>query len=130
GSATAGEAYAGERWHLQFNGETNLTIAIPILQDTVPECDENFSLVLFNPDGSTELGGISAAFVTIHNYDSGQSAVRYVNAANLSPAAPYTNWATAAITIQDAVDAAVAGDGVSVTKGVYAPGGSGAAGGV
>ncbi len=41
-----------------------------------------------------------------------------------SDAAPYTNWATAARTIQAAVDAATTGDVVWVTNGVYAAAGT------
>ena len=47
---------------------------------------------------------------------------RYVSAGNLAAAAPYTNWATAAATIQDSVDRADAGDTIWVTNGVYETG--------
>ena len=46
----------------------------------------------------------------------------YVDVNNGSPSAPYTSWATAANTIQDAVDAATGGDNVLVTDGVYSVG--------
>ena len=39
---------------------------------------------------------------------SAPAAIRYVNVNSASPALPYTNWTTAAKTIQAAVDAAMA----------------------
>jgi hypothetical protein len=53
----------------------------------------------------------TSAFAGAHYVD--------VNSTNATP--PYTSWATAATNIQDAVEAAVAGDEVVVTNGVYSP---------
>lgn len=63
------------------------------------------------------LGGTLALGVLTSTADT-----RYADLNNPNPAAPYTNWATAALTIQDAVDASADGDTILVTNGVYATG--------
>ena len=53
-----------------------------------------------------------------------QNADHYVNEQNLTPAFPYETWATAATSIQLAVDAARAEDHVWVEEGLYSTGGA------
>lgn len=48
------------------------------------------------------------------------AATHYVSVISANPTSPYTNWATAATNIQQAVNASAAGDLILVTNGVYA----------
>jgi hypothetical protein len=47
------------------------------------------------------------------------AATLHVDLAGTAPVPPYSNWATAATNIQDAVDAASSNDVVLVTNGLY-----------
>ena len=51
------------------------------------------------------------------------AAVRYVDVNSTNATPPYATWATASATIQETVDAAVPGDEIVVTTGIYATGG-------
>jgi hypothetical protein len=53
------------------------------------------------------------------------AATLYVSPGSANPTPPYTNWVTAAMDIQPAVDAAMPGDVVVVTNGTYATGSRG-----
>ncbi len=67
--------------------------------------------------------GSAAVLVLVCALKSGLAATHYVSLQSANPQAPYTNWATAATSIQEAVDAAGDGDVILVSNGVYNTGG-------
>ena len=69
GTALAGSDYTAAHGTLTFGpGETNQTIAIPILNDAVAEVTEYFRVTLSSPTGGAELGR-DASFVTVLDDD-------------------------------------------------------------
>ena len=83
--------------------------------------------------GAVDLDGyprVLGSFVDLGAYefvllrDETNTPVHYAWANSPAEAYPYTNWVTAAHTIQDAINAAVSGDTVLVTNGTYSVGGA------
>lgn len=72
GTAQAGADYSAQSGTVTFNvGERTKTISIPILEDTPPEDDERFQVVLTNPSAEAVIGSLSTLDVTILEDDSG-----------------------------------------------------------
>ena len=104
------------------NGDFHLQLSSPCINSG----NNSFVSVATDLDGNPRIVG---GTVDIGAYESAYqppppiTATRYVWQQSPSPIPPYTNWDTAAHTIQDAVDVGATGDTVLVTNGFYATGG-------
>src|SRR5262249_43261169 len=68
------------------------------------------------------IASLFAALAGVLTTPGDAATTHYVDINNPAPQSPYTNWATAAATIQDAIDAATTGDVVVVSNGNYQAG--------
>ncbi|TWU42045.1 Calx-beta domain-containing protein [Novipirellula artificiosorum] len=70
GTATAGADYTATSGTLNFAaGETSKMITVPILDDTVDESSETFTVTISNPTGGATLGATQVSTVTITDND-------------------------------------------------------------
>ncbi|MCL5097165.1 MAG: hypothetical protein M1608_06505 [Candidatus Omnitrophica bacterium] len=82
GSAVAGLDYTTTTGRLRFSsGQTNRTVTVPIIDNTVAELDETVNLTLSNPTGGANLGSQTTAVLTIIDNDFASGRVSF-NAAN------------------------------------------------
>jgi hypothetical protein len=102
---------------LMAGASTNATVLINANAQSLGYWAQTATVTFTNlTDGVSRTRSVN---VTVYN---ASPATRYVNLSNPTPAAPYTNWTTAATNIHDAVDMSVAGDLILVTNGVYQTG--------
>ncbi len=70
GTATAGSDYTATNGTLNFaDGQTSMTINVPIINDTLDENNETFSVTLSSPTGGASLGTTTVSTATIIDDD-------------------------------------------------------------
>ena len=73
GTATEGSDYTSTSGTLTFDaGETSKTVSVPVLDDTVEDSGETFTLTLSNPSGGEAQLGDASATGTIDNDEGAQ----------------------------------------------------------
>ncbi|HXU78069.1 MAG TPA: choice-of-anchor Q domain-containing protein, partial [Methylomirabilota bacterium] len=110
------------QWRFGGTNVSGATTNALLLANVQPTDAGNYFAVVTNAYGAVT-SSVAVLTVVSNVGPPPTPGTRYVNVNSLNPTAPYTNWATAATRIQDAVDVAVAGDEVVVTNGIYASGG-------
>lgn len=86
GSATAGLDFVSANGRVQFaNSETSKTITLFIIDDSIGEPDETFSLILFDAGGSATLVAPSSAIINIQDNDGGAPSPSPTPTASPSP---------------------------------------------
>ncbi len=110
----------GTMWWTNAANDANGTLAAASPW-TIPGVPLDFGENVITVSGTNHAGEVVSDGVTVTRepLHGGDSPVHYVWTNSPAPAWPYTNWATAARVIQDAVDAAASNDTVLVTNGVY-----------
>ncbi|GEM_PF-4000291 len=114
-AAVTGAHPLRSQWWFKGSAITNATNLFFNIPDMESRNAGTYYLAVTNSQGFTISSNIVLTLMPSVTY--------YADAGNANPVPPYTNWATAATNIQDAINLTSAGDVVLVTNGVYQYGG-------
>jgi hypothetical protein len=109
-----GSAPLNYQWHRNGTNVPGATAASLTLTNIQQADAGTYDVRIANSYGSTN-SDAAVLFVVFPNSNS----VKYVNASNATPAAPFSTWGTAAVNVQDAIMFANDADTVLVHRGLY-----------